>query len=378
VPGWLLTAIFALCVAPGLDAQDERAELDAVRDQIVRLEERMSSQRSQMDAERRELERVEKQIAERHRALADVREQRAAEQARLDELDGAAALSRVELSNEREALAHQVLLSYMTGREELLKLVLNQESPAALGRMVTYYDYFNRFRSERIEAARVELERLAVLLRQARESRQRLDALAARNETELRELEAARRQRNEMLAALEGRLGESGEALESLRADERRLEELVLELGDILAAFPAGSEQPFASLKGQLAWPAPGEIDESYGRLRNGERVKWNGVLLAAEPGTPVRAIYRGRVAFSDWLPGLGLLMILDHGDGYLSLYGHNEVLLREPGEWVAPGEVLGQVGSAGGRSGLYFELRHDQEPIDPRLWMRGAPARGR
>jgi len=378
VPGWLLTAIFALCVASSLGAQEERAQLDAVRDQIVRLEERMSSQRSQLDAERQALERIEKQIAERHRALADVREQSAAEQARLDELDSAAALARVELSNERDALGHQVLLSYMTGREELLKLVLNQENPAALGRMVTYYDYFNRFRSERIEAARVELERLAVLLRQARESRQRLDALAARHETQLRELETARTQRNEMLASLDGRLGESGEALESLRADERRLEELVLELGDILAAFPAGSEKPFASLKGQLAWPATGEIDESYGRLRNGERVKWNGVLLAAEPGTPVRAIYRGRVAFSDWLPGLGLLMILDHGDGYLSLYGHNEVLLREPGEWVAPGDVLGQVGSAGGRSGLYFELRHDQEPIDPRQWMRGAPARGR
>jgi septal ring factor EnvC (AmiA/AmiB activator) len=374
-PGWLLIAMMALCFAPRLDAQDERAELDAVREQIVRLEERMAEQRSAMDSERTALERVERQIADRHRELADVRTQAAAEQARLDELDSAAATARVELSSEREALARQVLLSYMTGREELLKLVLNQESPAALGRMVTYYDYFNHFRSERIESVRGELERLAALLREARESRQRLDALAARQERELADLEAARAQRNEMLASLESRLSDSGEALESLQDDERRLEELVLELGDILAAFPAGSEKPFASLKGQLAWPVPGRIDENYGRLRSGGRVRWNGVLLSAEPGTPVRAVYHGRVAFSDWLPGLGLLMIVDHGDGYLSLYGHNEVLLRESGEWVEPGEVLGQVGSAGGRSGLYFELRHDSDPIDARQWMRGNPA---
>ena len=152
----------------------------------------------------------------------------------------------------------------------------------------------------------------------------------------------------------------------------------MLELGDILAAFPAGTDEPFASLKGKLPWPAQGRIDEDFGKSRGGTRPRWNGVLLAAEPGTPVRAVYHGRVAFSDWLPGLGLLLILDHGDGYLSLYGQNEVLLRESGEWVAPGEILGQVGSAGGRSGVYFELRHDGKPIDPGDWMRGSPTLGR
>jgi septal ring factor EnvC (AmiA/AmiB activator) len=240
--------------------------------------------------------------------------------------------------------------------------------------MVTYYDYFNRYRSDRIESVRGELEQLVALLRAVRESQQRLAELTVRHESELERLETTRTQRNTMLAALEARLSESGQALESLRADERRLEELVLELGDILAAYPAGSDQPFASLKGQLNWPAPGRIDESFGRLGDGSRSRWNGVLLAAEPGTPVRAVHHGRVAFSDWLPGLGLLMILDHGDGYLSLYGQNEVLLREPGEWVLPGDVIGQVGSAGGRSGVYFELRHNRDPIEPGDWMRGEP----
>jgi septal ring factor EnvC (AmiA/AmiB activator) len=145
-------------------------------------------------------------------------------------------------------------------------------------------------------------------------------------------------------------------------------------LGDILTAFPAGTEEPFAALKGRLAWPARGAITGDYGKLRNGGPLRWNGVVLAANPGEAVRAVYHGRVAFSDWLPGLGLLLIVDHGDQYLSLYGYNEVLLKESGEWVQPGDVLAQVGTAGGRSGLYFELRYKGDPIDPHPWMRLPP----
>ena len=374
MPRWLLTAAAWLLPGLALLGQDEQAELDAVRGRIEEVEGRIAAQRTAMDDGRQALQQIEAQIAERHAVLADLQQQRVAEQARLEELNAAAASARVELGSQRDALAQQVLLSYMTGREELLKLLLNQESPTALGRMVTYYDYFNRYRSERIDTVRGELEQLATLLRRARESQQRLAALSATRQSELDELEAAREQRNAMMASLQAELADSGRALDSLRADEQRLEDLVLELGDILAAFPAGSEEPFGNLKGRLAWPAPGRIDGAYGTLRNGGPLRWNGVLLAAEPGTPVRAVFHGRVAFSDWLPGLGLLMIVDHGDGYLSLYGHNEVLLRDSGEWVAPGDVLAQVGSAGGRSGLYFELRHDGEPIDPNDWMRAAP----
>ena len=359
---------------PRMPAQDESEALEAVRASIADLENRIAARRSEMDADRQALQRLESQIAEQHGVIAQVGRERAAEQERLDELNAAAAQARVALGGEREALSRQVLLSYMTGREELLKLMLNQESPTALGRMVTYYDYFNQFRSERIAAVRGELEELAELLRAARASAARLTDLTRTAEAELASLEAARSERNGVIAAMQTELAQSGQTLESLRADEQRLEALVLELGDILTAFPSGSEEPFAALRGRLAWPAPGEIDGNFGTLRNGGPLRWNGVLLAAEPGTPVRAVYHGRVAFSDWLPGLGLLLIVDHGDGYLSLYGYNEVLLRESGEWVLPGDVLAQVGSAGGRSGLYFELRHEGEPINPNPWMRAAP----
>ena len=374
MPRWLLVSALWLLLAAPLAAQQERDELEAVRERIEDIESRIESQLSGMDAERQALRGIETQIAEQHRALARTREERSAEQATLEELNDAVAAARAELGSEHDALARQVLLSYMTGREELLKLVLNQESPAELGRMITWYDYFNEYRSARIESVRGELQQLASLLRATRESEERLAALTRSGETRLADLEAARSQRNSIISEREARLNESGRRLDSLRDDEQRLADLLVELGDVLAAFPAGAEEPFEQLRGRLVWPAQGPIDADYGALRNGGRLRWNGVVLGAEPGSMVRAVYHGRVAFSDWLPTFGLLMILDHGDGYLSIYGHNEVLLRDIGEWVTPGEVLAQVGSAGGRAGLYFELRHHGDPINPKEWMSGSP----
>jgi septal ring factor EnvC (AmiA/AmiB activator) len=146
----------------------------------------------------------------------------------------------------------------------------------------------------------------------------------------------------------------------------------VVRLAEATAAFPVDTDEPFARSKGKLAWPVQGRLAGSFGQPRGAGPVKWNGVLLEAAAGTPVRAVHRGRVAFADWLTGLGLLVIVDHGGGYLSLYGHNEALLKESGDWVEPGEPIAQVGDTGGqaRPGLYFELRYKGEPIDPAPWI--------
>jgi septal ring factor EnvC (AmiA/AmiB activator) len=155
------------------------------------------------------------------------------------------------------------------------------------------------------------------------------------------------------------------------------LAELVVQLTELTAGFPVDTEKPFGTLKGTLAWPVQGRVAGDYGQPRGGGPVKWSGVLLEASAGAPVRAVYHGRVAFADWLPGLGLLLIVDHGGGYMSLYGHNEALLKEPGDWVEPGETIAQVGDTGGQSrpALYFEIRQNGEPINPRPWIAGKPA---
>ena len=143
-----------------------------------------------------------------------------------------------------------------------------------------------------------------------------------------------------------------------------------------MAGLSIDGDQPFATLKGKLAWPVQGRVAGDYGQPRAGSVVKWNGVLLEAPAGSAVRAVYHGRVAFADWLPGLGLLVIVDHGGGYMSLYGHNSTLRKEAGDWVQPGEVVAEVGDTGGqpRPALYFEIRFKGEPVNPHTWITRPP----
>ena len=354
-------------------AQDEQAELDRVRQAIEALERRISGQQSEMEAGVQALRAVELEIASAQARLTDLRGQQRERRRELERLHADARAADQRLGQERTTLGRQVLLSYMLGREELLKLVLNQESPTALGRMVVYYDYLNKARGERIAVVSAELRRLEAVAAAVSETETELVRLTAATEREIAGLEASRDKRSRVVTELDAALATSGRELDSLRESERRLTELVNELDDILEAFPKGAAEPFATLKGRLAWPVPGPVVESYGQLRNGGPLRWNGVVVDAERGTPVRAVYYGRVAFSDWLPGLGLLLIIDHGDRYLSLYGYNEVLLKESGEWVEPGDVVAQVGDTSGRIGaaLYFELRYRGEPVDPLVWMR-------
>jgi septal ring factor EnvC (AmiA/AmiB activator) len=358
----------------GADAQDGEAELERVRQAIESIERRIARQQSDMDAGMRELRAVEVEIGAAQGRLVRLRQERSQQQRELESLNSQARAVAQRLDGERAALGQQVRLSYLLGREELLKLVLNQESPTTLGRMVVYYDYLNKARGERIGHVSNELRQLETLAMAARDAEAELARVAAASERELAALEASRSRRSRVVEELESALVSADRELESLRADEKRLTDLVNELDDVLRAFPSGAEEPFANLKGRLTWPVGGRIIDDYGQVRGEGPLRWNGVVLEAERGTPVRAIYYGRVAFSDWLPGLGLLLIVDHGNRYLSLYGYNEVLLKESGDWVEPGEVLAQVGDSSGRAGaaLYFELRHRGEPIDPHAWIQG------
>jgi septal ring factor EnvC (AmiA/AmiB activator) len=379
-PGLILclVAALALAVLPGLSppvmAQDSaEIELEAVRAEIAALEARIADQTSRRDDGLAELRRLELQIAAGREALAEIDGRARAVQRRQAELRDAESAAGRRLDAERAALAEQVRMSHMTGREEVFKLLLNQESPTDLGRMLTYYDYLNRARGARIGAVAGELDALVDLAAETRTVQSELDRLRSAREAELASLDATRRERSEFIAGLESSIADSGARIERLRDEERQLDELVSELGELLAGFPVDGEAPFADWRGRLSWPVEGQIEADFGQLREGGPLRWNGVMIGAEAGTFVRAIYHGRVAFSDWLPGLGLLVILDHGDGYMSLYGHNEALLRERGDWVRPGEAVAQVGDTGGRgeASLYFEVRFRGEPQDPHDWIR-------
>ena len=371
----LLLASMASVLA---QTQEERA-LTAVRERLGSLQERL--ERSNADRERRyaELRRIELDGAAAAAELLDLRNQLARQRERRDEIDEQRSETTTRLGHERDALASQVKMSYLTGRQETLKLMLNQESPERLGRMMIYYDYLNRARSRRIENVSQELLALAELAEAADRVTRELAALEAEQQQELERLERLRGEREAAVATLEATIESAEQEIERLQAEERRLAELVREIHEVLAEFPVDSQEPFSASRGRLAWPIPGTILARFGQSRAGAQVRWQGIQLAAPAGTTVRSVYHGRVVFSDWLPGHGLLIIVDHGEGYMSLYGHNEALLKDSGDWVAPGEAIAQVGDSGGQSqtALYFEIRRNGDPVDPQPWMgRAEPQR--
>ena len=351
---------------------DEAQALQTVRSEIRILEDRLASQQAEREGGLLVLKEAELKSAAAARALREVREHLAAQLARQQVLHEDTRLASARLDRERGALAEQVLMSYVAGRQEMLKLLLNQGSPSRLGRMVVYYDYLNRARSQRLDAVEVEIETSTRLATETARVAQELSRLEQTQADELYVLESSKNERRLVLAKLEQDLATSGDEMRQLRGEEQRLGELLARLESSPTGFPLEAVGDFPSVRGELAWPISGSIVSDFGQARAGGRLRWNGVVMGAPGGTPVRAVHYGRVAYADWLPRLGLLIILDHGAGYMSLYGHNEALLKESGAWVARGDIIAHVGDSGGQTqtALYFEIRQDGEPIDPHPWM--------
>jgi len=282
---------------------------------------------------------------------------------------------RADLRTQRTTLAGQLRAAYAMGRREYIKLLLNQEDVATAGRIVAYYDYFNRARVKRIDAIADTLQKLQTVEQAIVHKTEELEELRTEQSARKRELEAGRKARGAILAKLDREIRDDTQRLQRLVDDERRLNQLLEGLQPLLSDLPSelGDRQPFPKLKGALAWPSGGRLLARYGAPRKLGKLKWSGVLIGAREGEGVHAIYHGRVAFADWLRGFGLLLIIDHGDGYMSLYGQNQSLHKNVGDWVEAGDVIARVGSSGGarRTGLYFEIRHNGKPTNPATWCK-------
>jgi septal ring factor EnvC (AmiA/AmiB activator) len=251
-------------------------------------------------------------------------------------------------------------------------MLLNQDDPSLVGRMLAYYGYFGRARAQRIMAIDEHLAHLDLLAENIRAETERLQALEADNARQVSALAGARDRRAITLAKVQEQLRSRSDELAKLERDARSLEKLVEELRRAIEDFPQLAEQPFQRVKGKLPWPVKGPLLARFGQLRAGGPLKWQGLLIAAPRGTQVRAPFHGRVVYADWLPGLGLLLVLDHGGGFMSLYGHNEQLYRKVGERVAPGDALAAVGDIPGvgKTGLYLEIRKERQVLDPAVWL--------
>lgn len=368
----LTTLLLSLCI-PVFAAQEKATEtqITSLKKSISELVNTLGALKGERKSVQQKLRRSDKSIGELAQELLRLNKQLKGAEARLKKLERKKAPLLESLKQEAIRLEQQLRQQYKAGTQPRLQLLLNQRDPEQVSRMLQYYDRINQTLSQRLQNFREGLIKLEQTENDIRSAQQdifdRRDLLKARSD----DLELVRKERRVVLSKLEKKLSSGSQQLKSLQADQQRLEQLLTQIRSSIEKISlGGNDRSFRELKGRLPWPAKGSLSRRFGSKSSG--IRFEGILLSQRSGKPVKAIHHGRVVFSDWLRGYGLLTIVDHGGGYMSLYGHNESLLREVGEWVSGGDQLATVGSSGGsaKPGLYFALRYKGNSTDPLKWL--------
>ena len=379
---WSVALIAVLCVGSPValtepaDSAQAKAKLAALRARIAELTGRMGSQLAQRDSLSARVRETELVIAAKRQRVEELHAAQLAAERHRSDLRAEQDRNLNALQAERATLASQARAAYMIGRQEELKLLLNQSNPASLGRTLTYYGYFAEQRSRKIKSIQNDEARLQQLVAEIERQTQELQKLQEDATQEIAGLQHARAERSVAVAALTKKLESGNQELGSLKREEQAVESLVADLTRMMQDFPTDPSQSFDHMRGKLPWPVSGRVSARYQAPReNSGGVRWNGVMIETERGAKVRAPFFGRVVYADWLQGLGLLMIVGHSGGYMTLYGHAEVLYKSVGDKVAPGDVIaGLSDTEGAKPQLYFEIREGRKTVDPKLWLRTAP----
>lgn len=374
---YCLVLVTLLCgsLAIANDQQAKREQLKALKARISALQSELNSKREQRGSEQQALRQVETRLGEIQRDLREIGQAAEQQQAQLRQLQQRRQQLLQEQRRQQQLIEQQILAAYQLGQEKKLKMLLNQEAPDKLSRTLVYYDYFNKARAEQISNYMVTLRELdeitPAIEREAAALETSREQLAARRAS----LAQQQQKRQQTLAALDREIGGSDNKLRAMQSEQDDLLRLLSAIEQEVASISLpDSYDPFRTRRGKMQWPVNGKQISRFGSSRGGSSLTWNGVEIDAPEGTDVKAIHHGRVVFADWLRGAGLLIILDHGDGYMSLYGHNASLFYETGDWVKAGDAIATVGNSGGRNkaSLYFEIRHQGKPTNPNRWCRG------
>jgi len=415
---------------------DERAQtqqqLDATRQDIAELKKTLGKLQEEKAGVQKDLKATETDIGNLEKQVEALQQELKKTEGELERLDTEKNKLQSARVEQQRLIAIQARSAYQNGREEYLKLLLNQQNPEKFARTLTYYDYLSKARLEQLRTFNETLRQLANVEQEIATQQQQLLAQRADLDSRRQALETERGKRQQVLAKLNSDMKDRDQKLQSREQDQADLSKVLKTIEETLArqareaeearkkallaqqeaekrrqqealAAAAAREQArepveppkkarttlgplvssdganyggaFSAARGKLPWPVNGRLLARFGDARGSDaRAKWDGVMISANPGTQVRAVHGGRVVFADWLRGAGLLVILDHGNGYLSLYGHNQSLLKSAGDIVKAGEAISTVGDSGGQdaAGLYFAIRQQGRPTDPSQWCRG------
>lgn len=370
----LLSALLILpSISQAADKEVSAQQLKELNTRIKNLEQSLNQVKGAKAAVLKELQASEKKIADTAKAIRSNLASSKRLKSRLSELKAEKANLTLKQNQQKNYLEKQIRSAYAMGRQEYLKVLLNQQQPDQVSRVLRYYDYINKERSRHIDEY---LETAKTLDRVKKEILQKdyvLTTTRSKLEADRGRLKAEQKKREGLVAQLDKEISGKGQELATLNQDRARLEQLLEEVREAIVNIPMPKDtRPFKSMRGKLPWPIKGRVAYAFGSEQIRGKLRRNGMVIRAGEGTEIKAIHSGRVVFADWLRGYGVLLILDHGNGFMSLYGNNQALLREAGDWIHAGESIATVGRSGGqpRSGLYFEIREKGAPQDPIIWL--------
>jgi len=374
----LALPVVAVAAGPSDQLKELRGRIDRLQQQLTESEE---SKSEAADA----LRESERAISNVNRRLFELETKQRGLQAALARLDQQIARVRDDADNQEALLAKLLYQQYLSGQPEALRLIASQQDSSQVARQLHYLTYVSRARAELIAALRRDVADLERLSAEAQANSRELTRLQSERARQRGQLQRERQQHATVLKQVSDQVSRQRNEISQLKRNEERLAKLVDRLARELARPPARqgrarNEQvpeplrgvsSFSALKGRLRLPVTGELVNQFGSPRADTGLSWKGLFIAANQGQEVKAVAAGRVVFADWLRGFGNLMILDHGSGYMSLYGNNEALLRQVGDTVKAGDSIAAVGASGGNAetGLYFELRFQGKPFDPLTW---------
>lgn len=419
--------LIALTCLFGPAFADERAQtqqqLDATRQDIAELKKLLGQLQQEKSGVQKDLRGTETEIGKLQKQVEALQQELKKTEGELERLDKEKKKLQSARVEQQRLIAIQARSAYQNGREEYLKLLLNQQNPEKFARTLTYYDYLSQARLEQLRSFNETLRQLANVEKDIALQQAQLLAQQGTLETQRQDLEKVRAERQQVLAKLNSDVKARDQKLAAREQDQADLAQVLKTIEQTLARQAREAEEArqrallaaqaaekqrqrealaanqdatpkkprtvpgplvssdgatfggaFSAARGKLPWPVNGRLLARFGETRGDDsRAKWDGVMISASAGSQVHAVHGGRVVFADWLRGAGLLVILDHGNGYLSLYGHNQSLLKNAGDVVKSGEAISTVGNSGGQdtAALYFAIRQQGRPSDPTQWCR-------